>query len=268
MSSFSFVQITDHHLRESESDLTFGYSSAYAFRTLVRHVAEHAARTSDFIVTMGDVVETPSETSYRTVRRMLGLADDLPVVDAPGPQPVSIEGLDRFPMYFLPGNHDDRHNFYEHLSLRPTPYSQLNATFEHKGVQFVCIDWGAGNQAVARPEMLAFLENALSGDTSSILLMHHQVVPVGVRWLDDLLSPDVGKFWDILRGKRVLGVFCGHLHATYEQEVEGIRVYGLRSTAPQFVLQDEPLLCIQPLHYRVVHVSPDAVTAEIVEVPL
>ena len=33
---FSFVQITDHHLRETETALTSGYSTAYAFRSVMR----------------------------------------------------------------------------------------------------------------------------------------------------------------------------------------------------------------------------------------
>ncbi|MCC7352929.1 MAG: metallophosphoesterase [Anaerolineae bacterium] len=54
--AFSFVQITDHHLRESEALLTRGYSTAYAFRAVMRHIAQHAASRADFIVTTGDLV--------------------------------------------------------------------------------------------------------------------------------------------------------------------------------------------------------------------
>lgn len=266
--AFSFIQITDHHLREEESMLTHGYSCAYAFRALMRHIAENAAHQADFIVTTGDVTETPSGESYRTVQRMLGLRQGITAVDAPGPQLVSIEGLSRFPMHFLPGNHDDRRNFFDYLHLRPSSSPLANARFRHKGIQFVCLDWGSANQAVSTPEMLAFLGDALKENMPSILLMHHQVVPVGVRWLDELLSQDIGEFWNIVRGRSVLGIFCGHLHATYETRVEGIGVYGLRSTAPQFVFQDEPLLCIQPLHYRVVHVEPAGLTTEVIEVAL
>lgn len=265
---FSFIQISDHHLRESEAMLTSGYSTAYAFRSLMRHIAENAAHQADFIVTTGDITETPSDESYRAVQRMLGLHSGMAAVAAPGPQPVSIEGLSRFPMYFLPGNHDDRRNFFDYLRLQPLPSSLANTGFQHKGVQFVCLDWGAGNQAVATPEMLSFLEKAVKEEGPSILLMHHQVVPVGVGWMDDLISQDIEKFWNIVRGRSILGIFCGHLHETYETIVEGVAVYGLRSTAPQFVFQDEPLLCLQPLHYRIVRVASSGLTTEVVEVAL
>jgi Icc protein len=240
----------------------------------MRHIAQNAGHLADFIVTTGDLVETPSDEGYATAVHLLGLQGALREVDAPGPQLVSYEGLSGFPMYFLPGNHDDRQNFYNNLSLR-RPFSTssqssplMNTKFQHKGIQFVCLDWGAENQAEASPQMLTFLTDALDQHTPSILLMHHPVVPIGVRWMDSLLAEGVGKFWEIVRGRRVLGIFCGHLHNTYDRKVEGIPVYGLRSTAPQFALQEEPLLCIQPPHYRVVHVEPEGLTTEIVEVAL
>ena len=37
--SFSFIQITDHHLRETADLLTFGYSTDHAFRTVLSHIA-------------------------------------------------------------------------------------------------------------------------------------------------------------------------------------------------------------------------------------
>lgn len=55
---FSFVQITDHHLQETETTLTAGYSTAHALRVTLRHLAEHVAASVDFVVSTGDLVET------------------------------------------------------------------------------------------------------------------------------------------------------------------------------------------------------------------
>ena len=41
--AFSFIQITDPHLCESEGQLRLGFSPAYALRAVLRHIAEHAA---------------------------------------------------------------------------------------------------------------------------------------------------------------------------------------------------------------------------------
>jgi 3',5'-cyclic-AMP phosphodiesterase len=263
--NFSFVQITDHHLRRSEALLSYGYSTAYAFRAVMRHIAQHVASRADFIVTTGDLVDGGEDAEYQALGRMLDLET---VADAPGPQRVSIEGLHRFPMYFLPGNHDPRLIFYRHLFPAAQPQPAVNVTFEHKGVRFICLDWGAQNKAVAQPEMLGFLAQALQTEMPAIILMHHHPVPVGARWLDAFIADDVEKFWDAVVGHNVLGVFFGHTHTTYEAQVAGIPAYGLRSTTFSFVLQDEPLRCLLPPHYRLVTIQDGRLSTRIYEVPL
>ena len=52
MESFSFIQITDHHLLESEEQLREGFSPGYALRMVMRHIAEHVADNVDFIISM------------------------------------------------------------------------------------------------------------------------------------------------------------------------------------------------------------------------
>lgn len=203
--SFAFVQITDHHLRESESLLIYGYSTAWAFRKVMRHIAEHVAERVDFIVTTGDLVHSGSDAEYESVRRMLGLRGG---ADAPGPHRVSIEGLQEFPMYFLPGNHDSRPGFFRHLFPLTQPMRLMNVAFEHKGVRFICLDWGPQTKAVAYPEMLDFLSQALRTEMPAILLMHHHVAPIGCRWLDEFIADDVAAFWEIVAGHNILGIFC------------------------------------------------------------
>lgn len=266
---FSFVQITDHHLCETETQLWQGYSTVYALRTVLRHIAERFALHVDFLVTTGDLVDTPSEESYGNACQMLQVQAISP---APGPGLVTLEGLQAFPMYFLPGNHDDRQHFFQQLFADTPPMPLMNVRFEHHGVQFICLDWGPQAKAIERPEVLAFLARCLQRDQPSVLLMHHHLVPVGCRWIDDFL-PDAATaeaFWQIVThaSAPILGLFSGHAHVSYERVVNGISVFGLRSTAPQPVLQDEPLFCLQSPHYRVVTIQDTLLTTRIVEVPL
>src|SRR5215216_1189028 len=137
--TFSFIQMTDHHLRESEATFTDGYSTAYALRALLRHIAQNTAVQADFLVSTGDLVDTASATSYHTLRDLL----DLRIVaeGPPGPHLISTEGLHDVPLYLLPGNHDDRVVFYRHLFPGTPSGSLANAVFQHKGIQFVCLDW-------------------------------------------------------------------------------------------------------------------------------
>jgi Icc protein len=266
---FSFVQMTDHHLGETEAQLWHGYSTAYALRKVLRHIAERFALYVDFLVTTGDLVEAASDASYRNLNQMLQVQAVSP---APGPILVTLESLQAFPMYLLPGNHDDRTAFFRQLFAATPPMPLMNVSFQHKGVQFICLDWGPQAKAIARPELLSFLERCLQVGLPSVLLTHHHVVPVGCRWLDAFLpeAATAEAFWQIVTRYQahILGIFSGHAHVTYEQVVNGISVFGLRSTAPQVVLQDEPLFCLQPPHYRLVTIQGMLLTTKICEVPL
>lgn len=267
--AFSFVHLTDHHLCETEAQLWQGYSTAYALRAVLRHIAEQFAPQVEFLVTTGDLVDVASEPSYEYARQLLQVQAISP---APGPTLVTLEGLQVFPMYFLPGNHDDRHYFFRQLFADTPPMPLMNVRFEHQGVQFICLDWGPQAKAIERPEVLTFLARCLQRGQPSVLLMHHHLVPIGSRWIDDFL-PDAATaeaFWQIVThaSPPILGIFSGHAHVSYERVVNGISVFGLRSTAPQPVLQDEPLFCLQPPHYRVVTIQDTLLTTRIVEVPL
>lgn len=264
--SFSFIQISDHHLFERDDVLLRGFNNAYSFRKVLRHIAEHNAPRADFMVTTGDIVHNGTDAEYGATFERLNLEPE--AIDPPGPHRVSGEGLPQLPMYFLPGNHDPRPAFFRNLFPQAGPREWCNAAFTHKGIQFVCIDFGGVNKGVAYPEALSFLAGALEANMPTIVLSHHPVVRVGAKWLDEYVADDVGKFWDVVRGKNVLGVFTGHFHMTYEQVVENIPVYGLRATTFQFVLYPQPLFALLSPQYRVVTVDGATITIDTVEVEL
>ena len=70
----------------------------------------------------------------------------------PGPQKVNVEGLHDYPMYFLPGNHDDRELMTRYFFPNSKPPNLYNFTFVHKGVQFIFMDWGPKSKAFFLPE--------------------------------------------------------------------------------------------------------------------
>lgn len=264
--SFAFVQITDHHLTETEEGLIHGSAPAHTFRAVLRHIAGTVAGSADFIVSTGDLVDSASHAAYQTASRLLGLSGQ--PAAAPGPLRVTAEGLREMPFYCLPGNHDDREHFLRDLFGEAQPQPLLNASFVHEGVQFVCLDLGPQAKSTLHPATLDFLAQALQTKLPAILLIHHPVVPVGSRWMDQFLADDMGRFWRTLTGHNVLGILSGHLHLTYERVVENIPVLGLRATAFQFALQDEPQVCLLPPQYRLVTVHKNGLTSRVFEVPL
>jgi Icc protein len=265
--NFSFVQITDHHLTKSDSEFVRGFSTRYALRTVLRHVAKNVADQADFIISTGDLVDRASEPVYQSFLEMFAVQNA--TSQMPGPVFISTEELQAFPLYLLPGNHDDRENFFRRLFPQSKPAPLMNVAFFHKGIQFICLDWGPRPKAAAQPEMLDFLAHSIETGAPSIIMMHHHIVPIGSRWLDAFIADDAARFWETIAGHtNILGVFSGHVHTTYESAVNGVPVFGLRSTSYPFVLQDEPLACLLPPQYRLVTVQDGELTTRIFDVPL
>jgi Icc protein len=264
--NFSFIQITDHHITASANELVNGVSTWHALRTVLKHIAQHVGNQADFIFSTGDLVEDPSEATYRAFLHVVQAQNA--ASEIPGPLFISGEGFREFPMYLLPGNHDDRDYFYKCLFPRSLPTPLMNVAFMHKGIQYICLDWGPHSKATLHLETLDFLTRCLETGTPSIILMHYHVVPLGSRWLDDFMADNMNLFWERVTGHHVLGIFCGHVHTSYEKVVHGIPVFGLRSTAPQFELLDEPVVSRLPPHYRLVTVQNGVLSSQIFEVPM
>lgn len=261
--SFSFAHISDHHLLHRPDELKLGFSPAHSFRKVLQALGGLAGEI-DFVVSGGDLVENPDLASYEMARQMLELR---PGASAPGPGFIHSEGLDGMPVYFLPGNHDDRGNYYRGLFSKTEQSGLMNAAFEHKGVRFICLDLSPAVKGDMSRETLGFLREALT-DQPTILLTHHPLVKVGAKWLDKYLADDLDGFWGLLAGRNVLGTLSGHVHISYEQRVNEIPVMGTRSTAFAFAPQDEKMIVLCPPQIRVVTVSGDALTSRLIDVPL
>ncbi len=267
MTDFSFVQITDHHLLESEDALRDGFCPGHAMRMVMRHISKNVADKADFIISTGDLVEPDTDATYQGALKLLGIHSSAAL---PGPQKINIEGLNDYPMYFLPGNHDKRDMFTRYLFSESKPVNLYNFTFVHKGVQFVFMDWGQESKAVFLPETREFLAKALEADLPSVIVCHQHVKKIGSRWLDNFIANDIGGFWKIVTKPgvkdKVLAILCGHVHMTYEDEYRGVPILGLRSTAYPFAKTDDPLVILAPPHYRYVHVHDGILTSRVYKV--
>jgi len=269
MEDFSFVQITDHHLLESEEALRGGLCSGYTFRRVMRHISEHVADKADFILSTGDLVEPETDATYQGAIKLLGINSSAAL---PGPQRINIEGLKDYPFYFLPGNHDDRALVTKYLFPESTVPALYNLTFIHKGVQFILMDWGPESKAHLFPETREFLVQALQSELPSVIVCHQHVKKIGSGWLDGFLADNLDEFWDVVADpnvkEKVLAVLCGHVHITYEDEYHGIPILGLRSTAFQFAKTDEPLVVLDDPHYRYIHIKDRILTSRIYKVDI
>jgi hypothetical protein len=175
-------------------------------------------------------------------------------------------------MYFLPGNHDERDFFFRHLFPVSGQQDLFNFTFDHKGVRFICVDWGQEPKAVFFPETSEFLSRSVQSDMPIVILSHHHITPVGSRWLDNFIADDIEQFWAIVTQpgvkERILGILAGHVHIPYETETNGIQVLGLRSTAFPFAKTDEFALTNEPPQYRLVQIQGDKLTSRVYDVAI
>jgi 3',5'-cyclic-AMP phosphodiesterase len=264
---FSFIQITDHHLLESEEAHREGFVPGHALRMVMKHIGENVADKADFIISTGDLVEPPSEAAYACAIKLLGL--DLSAA-LPGPQHANVEGLLNYPLYFLPGNHDDREQFTRCLFPASEPVALYNFAFEHKGIQFIFMDWGPESKAVFLPKTRQFLSQVLQSELPSVIICHQHVKRIGSRWLDSFLADELDQFWELITqpgiNEKILGILCGHVHITYEDEYRGIQILGLRSTAYPFAKTDDPLVILAPPHYRFVSIQNGVLTSRIYKV--
>ena len=265
MTDFSFIQITDHHLLESEEALRDGFSPGHALRMVMRHISQHVADKVDFIISTGDLVEPDTDETYQAALKLLGINSSAAL---PGPQKINIEGLKDFPMYFLPGNHDNREMVTRYLFPESQAPKLYNFTFEHKGVQFVFMDWGPESKAYLFPETKEFLAQALQSELPSVIVCHQHVKKIGSKWLDAFLADNLSEFWDVIlpNKEKVLGILCGHVHITYEDEYSGVPIYGLRSTAFPFAKTEEPVVILAPPHYQFVRIQDGILTSRIYKV--
>ena len=267
MTDFSFIQITDHHLLESEEELRDGFCPGHALRMVMKHISNHVADKADFIISTGDLVEPSTEAAYYCAVKLLGINSSTAL---PGPQRINIEGLQDYPMYFLPGNHDDREIMTRYLFSASKPLNLYNFTFEHKGVQFILMDWGPKSQAYLFPETREFLAKALQADLPSVIVCHQHVKRIGSRWLDDFLADNLDEFWDVVADpsvkEKALAILCGHVHITYEDEYRGIPILGLRSTAYPFAKTDDPLMILAAPHYRFIRIQDGILTSRVYKV--
>lgn len=264
--TFSFVQITDHHLGESDADHPYGYPAAETFRAVMDHINGTYAGKIDFIVSTGDLVNRATDPAYEFMKYVLDLKT---AKNFPGPHLIHYGKLKDFPVYLLPGNHDERAVFFRQFFPDQKELTRLNAWFTYKGVRFVFLDWGIGDRGEMTPELLDFTVQALDTNEPAVLLMHHNMIPVGAPRLDRFVAEGVEPLHDLLKSKNILAILNGHLHSSYDVTWEGIPVQGLRSTAFQIRFERKPIISLQPPHYRVVTVSDNAsFTSRVVEVPL
>lgn len=210
-STVRFIHISDTHILDGPDPASVSgrIHPAAGARALVEQI-NALPFTPDFVLHTGDIAYDPDPASYELAREILGAI--------------------KYPTYYIPGNHDStemmQRIFLQHEHTRPYYYY----TFDVGYVQVVCLDSTGPAEPPAgsiSDEQLEWLENLCKepDDRALVVAVHHNVLPVGIPWLDEFMRLTNGA--DLHRAllpasERLRGVFFGHIHQNQQIMRDGI----------------------------------------------
>jgi Icc protein len=222
-----FVHISDTHINP-DTDYIKDYAQVTPLlgaKALVQAV-NALPFMPDFILHTGDVAYDPVPEVYPAVKAVLA---DL-----------------KAPVYYLTGNHDDAKTMQQVLMGRgdDTLRDYLYYDFEAKGVHVVCLDSNGPHNPVnpsgfVTEEQLDWLDAICASDDERplVIAVHHNIIPVGVPWLDEWMRMENGEdFHAIVRQARdrLRGVFYGHIHQNISSMRDGVLYVAAASSWCQF----------------------------------
>lgn len=236
---FRFVQVSDTHLFADQQAVLLGVKTEDSLNLVVTQIKADAISPQLMIIT-GDLSQDRSESAYHR------LVDTLQVFDVP--------------LYWIPGNHDD-----PLVMAKVYPYRHMS-----NQKQLIIGNWqlilldsqkrGAVEGALSE-QQLTFMTDCLRQypDHHTMIIFHHQPIPVGSRWLDRLGLENAAIFWQRLEQyPQARHLLFGHVHQQHESVYQNVHCYSVPSTCVQFARNSDnfALEKIAP-GYRVVDLYPD-----------
>jgi Icc protein len=213
----SFLHISDLHIVAEEERRQHGADTAAILRQAIPMMN---ALRPDFIVATGDLISDGSEESYRRLQALL--------------QPVEA------PIHFLMGNHDDRAAFRRVLRpVAPDSADPVCEAFERGGIRFLLLDSVLPGKEEGRlaGDQLHWLDSELTAhpDRPTWVFLHHQPLPIYIRWLDTLGLQNQEEFLAVLaRHPQVEAVCYGHVHQVRRWRYRGSLFLSVPALAFQF----------------------------------
>lgn len=185
------------------------------------------------------------------------------------------ERLERLtvPVHVLMGNHDRREPFRR--ALRPTAAPETGPhryVVDVDGYRICALDsLDPGRKpGVLGGVQLAWLAERLreAAGRHAVIVVHHHVVPIGLRRLDEQMLTDADALWDVIAAAgNVRGVLCGHVHLRHEEVRAGVPVVTTPSTCFQSSKEfEEKRYLPGPPALRLVTARDGALTSEVLAV--
>ncbi len=193
----TIMQITDTHI------MPFGqhwHSAETDTSGRLRKVAEYiSSKNPDAVIMTGDAIDTRSQDAYDNLKSIL----------------VNVT----VPMYFIPGNHDDRDEMRSAFLDKGYMPSEgpINYLVDDFDLRLVGLDTNIKNKngGELTESSLDWLSDALQSNVTkpTIVFMHHFPFEVGQPIFDTILCNTTSRFHDIIKSApNVVSLMAGHFH--------------------------------------------------------
>ncbi len=107
-----------------------------------------------------------------------------------------------------------------------------------------------------------------AGNVATIVFLHHHVVPIGYRWLDELRLKDVNELENVLAGcSGPTWVVSGHVHMSTMTTKGSVTWLTTAATSYQFEPNDKPATSGSPVAIRVIDIESGTPRTTMVPIP-
>jgi len=164
------------------------------------------------------------------------------------------------PVHCLPGNHDNSEQVRRELAGPPFVHD-LAVRYGNWLIVMLDSTVAESHHGHLSEAELERLDRSLAGHAEALALicLHHQPVPHGSRWLDELMLDNATEFFAVVaRHAGVRGLAWGHTHQPFEGMHGRVRLMGTPSTCMQFAQNaDEFEVDTRPPAYRWIQLGDD-----------
>ncbi len=209
------LQFTDLHLFADPEHRLFDYCTRSSFEQVLE-LAQARHWPADAMLFTGDLVHDERAEGYRYLRQR---------IDSLG-----------CPCFCIPGNHDRP----DLLAAEVEPGADRDFRVERLGPwDLLLLDSTARGSDVGRlrPQTLNALAQHLAATPQrpALVMLHHQPIPVGSRWLDSMQVQNGQELVALAhRHRQLRAIIWGHVHQAFDRWLNGTRFLATPSTCSQF----------------------------------
>ncbi len=234
------LQVTDTHLRAAQDGELYGVRTNASFRAVMERALGDVAWRPAAVLVTGDLAEDPTREVYERFR-------------------AAVSSL-AMPILCLPGNHDDPAVMAQVLDGSPLSYC---GSWSANGWRLVLLDTVVPGEAggFLKDGELARLQRTLEAASGQWVLVavHHQPLPMGSAWLDELGLRNGPALLSLLGEHRhARAVVWGHVHQASDRHHLGLRMLSTPSTCAQFTPATPTcVMDLRPPGFRRLELCPD-----------